>query len=479
MSLTSRHEKWKRCFGNNSFIATINSVENVDELFDFVTHSKPDLQQLIVSMIQADHIPGLSGITMLTFIDFSFNTIKDVSPLLECPLLQTLVLSHNNIENIISLTSLNALNALDISFNSITEITTPPHLGSLKASNNPLVHLNINSSLRLLTIDDCPLKKLKLSLNSLDIISVSRCSFDSFKLKCENLKSIVADSTQFNNQVIVQLPQLFNLSMNQSALDSIVKMLSQITTLTSITLGRCKLKEIPQEIYTQTNLARLVLFNNPITKISEEITSLIHLTYIDMLDCLVEDCPSLTNLNQLEQFMASYDEVITTSKYYESKLPKQCQFIGRDYGKFDKIIDSLFLGSYANAHNKSYLQEMKITHILTIGPLQPIFPELFVYKQINIDDSVKEDISVYFEECYQFIDQARNSSGAVLVHCAAGISRSASIVIAYLMKKNKWTYEQSYSYTLKCRPIICPNSSFVEQLKGYEEKVLIKKCSIV
>ncbi|EMD49509.1 leucine rich repeat and phosphatase domain containing protein [Entamoeba histolytica KU27] len=479
MSLSTQQEKWKRCFGKNSFIATINSIENVDELFDFVAHSKPDLQQLIVSMIQADHIPDISGITSLTFIDLSFNTIKDITPLLGCPLLQTLVLAHNNIESIEPLTSLNALNALDISFNSIKEITPPPHLGSLKASNNPLEHLNVNSSLRILTIDGCPLRNLELSLNSLDIISISRCSFDSFNLKCENLQSIVAESTQFNNQIIVQLPHLFNLTMNQSSLDSIVKVLSRVTTLTSITLGGCKLKEIPKEIYTQTNLARLVLFSNPITKISEEIVSLIHLTYIDMLDCLVEECPSLTNLNQLEQFRISYDEVSTTPKYYESKLPKQCQFFGREYGKFDKIIDNLYLGSYANAHNKNYLQKMGITHILTIGPLQPMFPELFTYKQINIDDSVKEDISIYFEECFQFIEQARNSGGAVLVHCAAGISRSASIVIAYLMKKNQWTYEYSYKYVLERRPIICPNSSFMKQLKEYEEKILIKTCNII
>ena len=51
-------------------------------------------------------------------------------------------------------------------------------------------------------------------------------------------------------------------------------------------------------------------------------------------------------------------------------------------------------------------------------------------------------------------------SGSVLVHCAAGVSRSASIVIAYLMRIKGWTYAEAFSYVKSKRFVICPNSGF-------------------
>ena len=52
--------------------------------------------------------------------------------------------------------------------------------------------------------------------------------------------------------------------------------------------------------------------------------------------------------------------------------------------------------------------------------------------EINVDDSPMEDLAKHFDQCFDFIDK---TEGACLVHCVSGISRSASIVIAYLIKK--------------------------------------------
>jgi protein-tyrosine phosphatase len=53
----------------------------------------------------------------------------------------------------------------------------------------------------------------------------------------------------------------------------------------------------------------------------------------------------------------------------------------------------------------------------------------------------------------------------VLVHCAAGVSRSASFVIAYIMKSRKIGFDEAYTFVKSKRPIITPNSGFVKQLK--------------
>ncbi len=66
-----------------------------------------------------------------------------------------------------------------------------------------------------------------------------------------------------------------------------------------------------------------------------------------------------------------------------------------------------------------------------------MFDTNFVYKIIPILDVPTANIMAYFENAYNFIDNVlKTSYGKILVHCFAGVSRSASIVIAYLLKKN-------------------------------------------
>ena len=75
----------------------------------------------------------------------------------------------------------------------------------------------------------------------------------------------------------------------------------------------------------------------------------------------------------------------------------------------------------------------------------------------------------HFETTNKFIDQAREQ-GCVLVHCHAGVSRSASVVIAYLVWKNGWTTTQAFKHIKKSR-FIMPNNGFVLQLKEYQNLV--------
>lgn len=56
----------------------------------------------------------------------------------------------------------------------------------------------------------------------------------------------------------------------------------------------------------------------------------------------------------------------------------------------------------------------------------------------------------------------------VLVHCKMGVSRSASTVIAYAMKANRWSLEQALCHVQERRPIIHPNPGFMRQLELYQ-----------
>mmetsp|Transcript_3384 Transcript_3384/g.4209 ORF Transcript_3384/g.4209 Transcript_3384/m.4209 type:complete len:94 (+) Transcript_3384:208-489(+) len=64
----------------------------------------------------------------------------------------------------------------------------------------------------------------------------------------------------------------------------------------------------------------------------------------------------------------------------------------------------------------------------------------------------------------EFLRRARER-GAVLVHCAAGISRSASLVIAYLIRYHRMDFEEAFEHVKLGRNFINPNKSFIEQLR--------------
>ncbi|KAG5875687.1 Dual specificity protein phosphatase MPK-4 [Gonioctena quinquepunctata] len=138
----------------------------------------------------------------------------------------------------------------------------------------------------------------------------------------------------------------------------------------------------------------------------------------------------------------------------------------------DMIEENLFLGGLAAAKNMDILNKYKITHILTIDtcPLPRTILELkhIVIKFIQLSDQPKEDLLSYLDEADLFIKEGLSKS-AVLVHCYFGVSRSASIVIAHIMKKYQITYHEAFERVKAKRKIVFPNQGFVFQLKLYKE----------
>jgi len=134
----------------------------------------------------------------------------------------------------------------------------------------------------------------------------------------------------------------------------------------------------------------------------------------------------------------------------------------------DEIIPGVFLGSYASAKDKDWLDQNQITHILTIASgLSPAFPDNYTYKNVSIRDHPYENILVHFDSSAKFISNAIRKNGRVLVHCQAGVSRSASVIIAYLMKTKNMVLDDAWDYVSERRSIIAPNSGFRQQLRIY------------
>ncbi|KAK9137194.1 hypothetical protein Sjap_007788 [Stephania japonica] len=81
------------------------------------------------------------------------------------------------------------------------------------------------------------------------------------------------------------------------------------------------------------------------------------------------------------------------------------------------------------------------------------------------------DLAQYFDECFEFIEEAKRTGGAVLVHCFAGISRSVTIVLSYLMKKHHLSLSQALEHVKSKRPRASPNLGFLLQLQKLEKSL--------
>ena len=111
-----------------------------------------------------------------------------------------------------------------------------------------------------------------------------------------------------------------------------------------------------------------------------------------------------------------------------------------------EIIDGLYIGSFADAKSKKFLQQSRITHVLSAAwELNPAFPGQYEYLHIKMSDKPTFDLNLHLDCALEFIQNALNNDGRVLVHCYAGISRSASIVVAYLIRYNSLTLAEALS----------------------------------
>ena len=133
-----------------------------------------------------------------------------------------------------------------------------------------------------------------------------------------------------------------------------------------------------------------------------------------------------------------------------------------------KITDKIYLGDIIGAQKYQFLIDNKIDHILSLAGEDSIKYDKDLnieQKIIEIDDCETENIFQYFKECIEFIEK----SNKILIHCMAGVSRSSSIVIAYLMYKTKKDYYPTYFFVKNKRKFISPNEGFVAQLLKFEK----------
>ena len=148
----------------------------------------------------------------------------------------------------------------------------------------------------------------------------------------------------------------------------------------------------------------------------------------------------------------------------------------------DEVEPNLFLGNLTAATDIEWLKQKKMTHILTVDScplprkIQDALPDIKL-KYMQMTDMPREDLLTSFEDSNQFIDNALTSGGKILVHCYFGVSRSATLVIAYIMKKYNLPFAKAFEAVKEKRRFVGPNTGFLAQLQLYEDMGFTVDCS--
>ncbi|KAL0098073.1 protein-tyrosine phosphatase-like protein [Phycomyces blakesleeanus] len=132
-----------------------------------------------------------------------------------------------------------------------------------------------------------------------------------------------------------------------------------------------------------------------------------------------------------------------------------------------EIVPRIFLGTFSAGQSRAVLNQHKITHIVALGDFTPLYDDK-IYLNVDIMDLPGANIIQHFDETSNFIEDAYNKNGVILVHCEAGVSRSPTVLAAYFMRSKGIKPTEALEMIKAKRPIISPNNGFLAQLVLYD-----------
>jgi protein-tyrosine phosphatase len=135
--------------------------------------------------------------------------------------------------------------------------------------------------------------------------------------------------------------------------------------------------------------------------------------------------------------------------------------------QISEIIPRIYLTSWKSANDLQTLLDNKVTHIVNLSGMKNRYCDHFSYLSIEVQDHEKANIKKHFSKINRFIHNNWLNGGVIVVHCMAGVSRSPTVIIAYLTRKHKMDLNRAIDLVKEKRNIIQPNSGFMDQLNSY------------
>ena len=132
------------------------------------------------------------------------------------------------------------------------------------------------------------------------------------------------------------------------------------------------------------------------------------------------------------------------------------------------ITPYLYIGGVQEAQDINFLQGKRVHTIVNCAQELPdFFPQNFQYVRLDLDDTPQQSLARVLDPAAAHIIQKMREGKVVFVHCAAGISRSSSVVVYTLMKLHNWNFGKAFRFVRDLHPRANPNPGFVQQLAGH------------
>lgn len=278
-------------------------------------------------------------------------------------------------------------------------------------------------------------------------------------------KRLIKNITQIQAQASTQTPQELQLNL-QLTLELVYRDFAVLRSITST---------------NKEHNVQLICIN-----LSPEIIALLNLVYPPIYNLQYIICESQDDA--ISKF-ADYFELLsqsssTSSSSASSPFQQQPQPIFDDHistipfpntnGNLITDNQVIYLCGDSGANNFDKLSKLGITHIINVSDNIQNYYEgssRIIYMRVPIADCSSVILKDYFSIVFNFINSALETGGRILIHCFAGISRSSSFVIAYLMHHYKMTYKVALQYVKSHRAVVEPNLGFELQLNAYEKSM--------
>ncbi|XP_029999541.1 dual specificity protein phosphatase 18-like [Sphaeramia orbicularis] len=136
-----------------------------------------------------------------------------------------------------------------------------------------------------------------------------------------------------------------------------------------------------------------------------------------------------------------------------------------------RVTDHLYLSNGRAAGDPSQVTRSNITCIICVTETKGVGSSGVEYVHIPVADSPLSALNCHFDEVADKIRSVSEGGGRTLVHCNAGVSRSAALCMAYLVKHRGVSLLEAHRWLKTCRPMVRPNSGFWKQLIQYETEL--------
>eukprot|EP01063_Lacrimia_lanifica_P040238 TRINITY_DN905_c0_g5_i1.p1 TRINITY_DN905_c0_g5~~TRINITY_DN905_c0_g5_i1.p1 ORF type:complete len:1249 (+),score=355.34 TRINITY_DN905_c0_g5_i1:53-3748(+) len=290
---------------------------------------------------------------------------------------------------------------------------------------------------------------------------------------------------------------LTTLRVNLSSLVGLSDAIGDLSSLTELNLAHNAIAALPDTIGRLSHLEVLIVNNNHLTELPGGVGDLHRLKVVNLDYNRLPAVPdALLRLPMLQScYLASNDAITTlpegicnwrdcqltvTNKPSVMNswqdLRAGCPSLGVtvQWNKLypDMVERGVYLGSLRTAQSATILKELGITRIVTCGKglvvLDPL-PDGLEQIEILVDDMLDQKLTPYFRDVADYIAQQLDSNQSILVHCFAGLSRSASFLTAYYMLKRSMTFKEAITLVKSARPACNPNATFRNELIDLEE----------